>query len=64
MALDRNERVLLTGTAANGDRVDLVGYGDNRCGIYRNGRPDPDRQWESCDLDASTAALMQTLGLE
>jgi hypothetical protein len=61
---DPTNRVLLTGTAPNGDRIDLVAYGGSACGISRNGVPDPARRWEPCDLDASTRELMRTLGLE
>ena len=61
---DPNERILLTGTAPNGDRFDLVAYGDSACGISRNGLPDPDRQWAPCNLETSLAYLMEALGLE
>ena len=61
---DPNERILLTGTAPNGDRLDLVAYGDGTCGISRNGLPDADRQWAPCDLDTSLACLMEALALE
>ena len=65
MAIDNpTERILLTGTAPGGDRIDLVAYGGNRCGIFRNGLPDPDAQWDLCDLEESTLALARALGLE
>ena len=34
---DPNERILLTGTAPNGDRLDLVAGAESRCDIFRNG---------------------------
>ena len=58
------ERILLTGTAPGGDRVDLVAYGINRCGIFRNGLPEPNAQWDLCDLEESTLALARALGFE
>ena len=58
------ERILLTGTAPDGGRFDLVAYGNNHCGISRNGTPDPHRQWRPCDLDESTLELMRLLELE
>jgi len=61
---DPNERILLTGTAPNGDRLDLVAGGESRCDIFRNGQPDPNLRWSPCDLDASTQALMRALDLE
>ena len=57
------DRIVLTGTAGNGDRVDLVSYGDRSCGIAVNGLPDPGRQWAPCDVDESTLALVLALGL-
>ena len=51
------ERILLTGTAPDGGRFDLVAYGNNHCGISRNGTPDPHWQWRPCDLDAPRARM-------
>jgi hypothetical protein len=65
MACDQQtERILLTGTAPDGDRIDLVAFGDDSCGIMRNGAPLPDRRWTPCQIDDSTLALMRALGLE
>lgn len=61
---DPAERIVLTGTAPNGDRIDLVAYGGDRCGISRNGLPDPDRQWEPCEVEESTRDLMHALELQ
>ena len=61
---DPAERVLLTGTAPSGDRVDLVAYGGGRCGISVNGLPDPARQWAKCPVEESMRELMRALELE
>ena len=61
---DPAARVLLTGTAPNGDRVDLVAYGGGRCGISVNGVPDPSRQWAKCVVEESMRELMRALELE
>lgn len=58
------ERIVLTGTAPNGDRIDFVARGKQDCGITRNGRPVPDLQWSPCQPEASTIALMRLLELE
>ena len=64
MSNDPAERILLTSTAPNGDRIDLVAYGDGSCGISRNGLPEPDQQWAPCELERSMISLMRALGLE
>jgi hypothetical protein len=64
LSYDSTPRILLTGTAADGDRIDLVAYDDTACGIYRNGLPVPGQQWDPCRLDESTDALMRALSLE
>ena len=61
---DTAEHVILTGTAPDGDRIDLVVYRDDRCGLSRNGRPIADRQWSPCRINESALELMRALGLE
>jgi hypothetical protein len=56
-------RVILTATDAGGDRIDLVEYTNDGCGLLRNGVPIPGMKWVPCDMAACTAALSRVGGL-
>jgi hypothetical protein len=60
----QTDRVLLTATSPEGDRVELVAYGGGACGVLRNGTPVPGLQWEPCRVEAATEALVRLARLD
>ena len=58
----RIAEVIMTMTAPNGDRVDLVSYSDGSCGVLCNGQPIPGKQWSPCRMRESTAELLRQAG--
>jgi len=50
-------RIVLTATSPDGDKLALVEYENDGCGLLQNGVPIPGMKWVPCDLPACTAAL-------
>ena len=57
-------QVVMTMTAPNGDRVELVEYHDRSCGLLRNGQPVPGKHWKPCRMRESTAELLRLAGYD
>lgn len=56
-------RVVITATAANGDKIDLLAYPTGQCGLARNGTPLPKTLSTPCDPNQCAAELLRLCGL-
>lgn len=51
--------LIMTLTAANGDKLELVDYVGSGCGLLCNGVPIPKMKWVPCRMDRCTAELLR-----
>ena len=52
-------KVIMTATGANGDKLALVEYANNGCGLLRNGVPIPEMKWVPCQMKECTAEFLR-----
>jgi hypothetical protein len=55
----RGVEVIMTMTAFNGDKLELVGYPSSGCGLLRSGVAIPEMTWIPCQMDRCTAELLR-----
>jgi hypothetical protein len=56
-------RVLITATAGNGDKIEMLAYPDGGCGLTRNGLPIANSKSVPCEPDQCGAQLLRLCDL-